>query len=179
MFSVVVFLCLESWAEKPLKKVRPEAEAEAHFLKKDRAQASTVLLESIKKLGPTSEKRKQLSRQLDQFLEMFYTEAAQKIYEQGNSLYAKEPALALEKFEEAKRLEPDNVLVLENIARLNIHSKSCGKASEELKPVLKLNPYRQNALVLMLKAFECSGDLAEAEKFYTTGAPWRLEIHKF
>ncbi len=102
-------------------------------LQKDRAQATTVLLNALKKESKKTLAQKELTMALDQVSKIFYSDKAQQLYELGLSLRSTEPGAALNKLQEASRLEPDNLSIEIALGRQALSSGDCGSTAARLR----------------------------------------------
>ncbi len=94
-------------------------------LQKDRTQAVSILLNAIKKESKRSPAQKEILAALEQVSKVFYSDKAQQLYELALSMKTTDPAMALSKFQEASRLEPENLSIEIALARQSLASNEC------------------------------------------------------
>lgn len=128
--------------------------AENLSLQKDRLQATQILVRALQKEKSLAA-RKELLASLHELSEVLYTEKAQHLFELGESLRLGQPALALERYGEALRLEPGNIAVLRAMARAQLTLGTCDRVSDTAAQGLELNPYSEELLLLRAQALSC------------------------
>lgn len=110
-------------------------------LQQDRLQASQVLVRVIKSEMYNKKAQEELKKTLNDISTLFYTEKTQKFYEYAKSLLRESPVEAAEKFKEAIKVEPDNILILLWMARLAMVTGKCEEASASITKALEVNPF--------------------------------------
>lgn len=158
-----IFSCALLFAAAPPKKKTEGAadlveKARSLSLQRDRAQAVTVLVNGIKREGASSPASRDLKAALHEIGAVFFSDKAQQAYELGLSLRRTDLAQAQAKISEALRIEPDNVQVLAESARLAVIRGDCGAASESMAKQRKWNPYDEQLLLVAAQAAVCSSD---------------------
>ncbi|MES2768376.1 MAG: tetratricopeptide repeat protein [Bdellovibrionota bacterium] len=115
--------------------------AQSLTLQQDRLQASQVLVRVIKSETYNRKAQEELKKTLNNISTLFYTEKTQKFYEYAKSLLRESPAEAAEKFKEAIKVEPDNILILLWMARLAMVTGKCEEANTSITKALEINPF--------------------------------------
>lgn len=115
--------------------------AQSLTLQQDRLQASQVLVRVIKSEGYNKKAQEELKKTLNDISTLFYTEKTQRIFEYAKSLLRESPQESTEKFKEAVKAEPDNILVLLWVARLSMVSGKCDEANTSIIKALEINPF--------------------------------------
>lgn len=135
--------------------------AQALSLQQEREQAAQVLKRAIE--NETAKKAEQeLLKTLFELTTLFYTEKGQSIFEYGRSLFRSSPQEALQKFQEALKLEPSNVSILSEIAKLELFTGKCGDATTTVQKALAQNPYSSDLNLLLAQSLSCSQKNEEA-----------------
>jgi hypothetical protein len=133
-------------------------------LQKDRTQAVGLLVAGIKREGKKGNSAKELLQTLNQVATIFYSDKAQQLYELGISLKFTDPALALTKLQEADRLEPENLSVILELARISIAQNDCDGALGRLKKIKDEVDLLEEAKLVQAQAQICLGQLDEFQK---------------
>lgn len=149
----VVFLIATVWAADPIATAIERAQALA--LKKDRAAAAEVLNQAIEATTPPLKGRARLIESQASIAKMFFTDKGQKLFESGQSAMYENPDIALNQYREAAKLEGDNLLLIDNIARILLAKQDCGGAVQSLEKARTLYPYAAEPAVLELRALVC------------------------
>jgi len=110
-------------------------------LQQDRLQASQVLVRVINSEGYNKKAQEELKKTLNDISTLFYTEKTQRLFEYAKSLLRESQQESSEKFKEAIKAEPDNILVLLWTARLAMISGKCDEASTSVTKALEINPF--------------------------------------
>jgi hypothetical protein len=150
-------------AEKNVSEVKTETytdiieKAQNLALQKDRPQAINILTAAIKKEGRKTRAPKELFTTLDEISTVFFSEKAQQSYELALSLISTDKNLANTKLTEALRQEVDNLLILEEQARLASHT-DCSQGLAQFKRIIEINPYYEPALLGRAQTQICTQD---------------------
>ena len=131
----------------------PTEQAQALALKKNRQEASVVLLKAIGSAAPKS--RAKLVEVLHTLTKVFFTDKGQRLFEAGQAGMFDSPDVALGQLREALKIEDENILILDNIARVQLQKLDCSGALSTLKAARALNPYLPDPAVLELRALIC------------------------
>lgn len=134
----------------------PIEQAHALALLKNRQEASAVLIKAIGSATPKS--RVKLIDVLNTITKVFFTDKGQRMFEAGQAGMFDSPDLALGQFREALKLEDENILILDNIARVQLQKQDCAGALSTLKTARALNPFLPDPAVLELRALVCLKD---------------------
>lgn len=130
--------------------------AENLILQKDRSQAIQVLLNSLQR-----EKNKiatqELKKKIEELGSVFLSDKAQQLFETAVSMKRKDVGQSLQKINEALRVEPDNVQILTESARLLILKGDCTSAQDQILKLYTKNKYDENLLLAMGQIQQCLG----------------------
>lgn len=99
-------------------------------LQKDRPQAVSLLAQALTQGGHSEAGIAEIKKALGSISRLFILEKAQQSYELGISLLKQDPAQASRILRSGLALEPDNLVLLLAIGRLEIAKKDCGAAGE-------------------------------------------------
>lgn len=169
LLSLGVLIGAPGFAKAPFKAESPRdliEKARQLLLQKERVPAISLLATAAQretKNGNTSG-AKTLVGALEEISTAFILDKAQQSYELGLSLIETDPAQALEKFEEAGRMESRNFAVEVAIVRMNIVMGVCSDAAMKARALIALNPYATDAHLVLAQASACLGDLPELRK---------------
>jgi hypothetical protein len=161
-----LFLSSELFAAPPTVKTPAKTETyldvvdKAYNLsiQKERSQATLLLVNAVKKEAKKNPKAiKDLLKALEQIGSVFYSDKTQQLYELGISLRLSDPGLAMQKINDALKLEPDNLSVSLAQMRLQIASGDCGPAVNGAKKAKELNPFSEEIDLVISQAAVCSG----------------------
>ncbi len=130
-------------------------QAQKLALKKNRAEASDLLRHALEEESLSSKSRIKLTEALGQISKMFFTDKGQKIFEAAQSIMWDRPEIALTQFKEALDLEDQNIQILNNVSRLQLHKQDCDGALQTIQTARKLNPFASDSAVLELRALAC------------------------
>jgi hypothetical protein len=133
-------------------------------LQKDRTQAVGLLIAAIKREGKKSSSAKELLQALEKVSTIFYSDKAQQLYELGISLKASDLALALSKLQEADRLEPENMEISLELARLSMAQNDCDAAVTRMKKMKDLTDLLDEPHLVLAQAEACAGQLDDYQK---------------
>jgi len=128
-------------------------QAQALALKKNRQEAAQVLI-SASESSP-GKARVKLMDALTTIAKVFFTDKGQKLYESGQSTMFDNPEGALAQYREALTFEDNNVLILENIARIQLAKQDCDGAATTLQKARQLFPPLNEPAILELRVLVC------------------------
>lgn len=128
-------------------------------LQKNRTQAIDLILGAIQKESKKGQAQRELVQALDQISKIFISDKAQQLYELGLSLKDSDQKLAMNRFNEALRLEPDNSAIEIAITHLQMISNDCGGALSRTAKFTHLFPYVEEWRLVNLQASICDGQL--------------------
>lgn len=126
-------------------------------LQKDRTQSISILINALKREGKKSTGQKELSAALDQVAKVFYGDKAQQLFELAISLKNSDPAVAISKFQEAARLEPENLSIELALARMSLSTGDCDSALNRLVKLKDLGVYLEDVRLATSQAQVCMG----------------------
>lgn len=124
-------------------------------LQQDRTQATQVLVRVIQSEAYNKKAQEELKKTLTNISTMFYAEKTQKLYEYAKSLLRETPQEATEKFNEAIKAEPDNILILLWMTRLSLFLGKCEDANTTVTKALETNPYYPQLQLADLQVKAC------------------------
>jgi tetratricopeptide (TPR) repeat protein len=130
-------------------------------IQKDRLQAISVLVGAARKEYPRGNLPKDLAQALYEVSTVFYTDKGQQLFELGLSLKQMDPAMAQTKLNEALRTEPEHLLVLIELARLQIVLNDCDSALKQIQKIRDKNPYFEDSRLAFAQAALCAGKLGD------------------
>lgn len=153
LFLIYLLVGVRAWAIDPV--VSAIDQAHSLVLKKNRVEACAILSRAWGELPTNSKSRPKIVEALNQVSKMFFTDKGQKIFEAGQASMWDTPDVALSQFKEALALEDQNILILNNVARIQLIKQDCDGAIQSLQTARKLNPVAAEAAVLELRALSC------------------------
>lgn len=127
-------------------------------LQKDRAQAVNILVNAMKREPVQSAGFREMRQALDEISKIFLSDRAQQQYELGLSLRKTDPRQAQARFQEALRMEPENLQIVNELARLQLSQGECEAAHESLTQARRTNPYDEQSLLTSAQAAVCLND---------------------
>lgn len=127
-------------------------------LQKDRTQAVNILVSAIRRESPSSPAAKEMKSVLQDISGFFEGDKAQQVYELALSLRKNDVNQAQAKIAEALRIEPDNLRLLNEAARLLVIKGDCSSAGDAMNRHRKWNPYDEQSLLVAAQAAVCQGD---------------------
>jgi hypothetical protein len=95
---------------------------------------------------------------LEELSSVFYTDKAQAIFSQGESLVDLKTKDAIDKFQEALKLEEGNMSVLKAIARAQLRLDDCRGADATLKSAESYDSVSGEVQLLKLQTLKCQKD---------------------
>ncbi|QDK43698.1 hypothetical protein DOM22_00200 [Bdellovibrio sp. ZAP7] len=132
-------------------------------LQKDRQQALNILNAAIARDSRPLAQAELKKAALD-VAHVFFSDKAQQLYETSLSLKKSDLNQAISKLSEAQRIEPDNLTIIIEAARLQIAKSDCSNAQEGLVKALKLVPFDEDLKLANAQAQACSGSWVEFAK---------------
>jgi hypothetical protein len=130
------------------------ARAQDAAIRKDRAQASSILREALQHTGSRTA-RQRIGEALAQVTRIFFTDQGQRAFETGQTALQDSPEAALPAFREALRLEDGNVAVRLGLARYHLVRQDCAAAASEVAEARRLDPLDGDAAALDLRVMIC------------------------
>jgi len=132
-------------------------------LQKDRSQSITILVNAIKQENARNGNTTELKKALQQVSYLFYSDRAQQTYELALSLKKTDPAQALQKMNEALRMETDNLTLFTENQRMILIKGDCSGALDNVAKVRRQDPFDENLVLLQAQAQACLGNWDEFE----------------
>jgi len=157
LFKLLVFTALisASAAEKINRETYRDliSKAQNLSLQKDRLQATKILTRAA--LKEKGHGKKELIQALTELSEVFYTDKGQQTFELGRSLDEASPVTAIERYNEALGLEPNNTAILKALARSNIAASHCDRGLDSAVQGLSINPFDEELVLLRAQSTVC------------------------
>lgn len=152
MWKVLLFLS-SVWATDPVTTAIEKAQSLA--LKKDRTGAAKVLSQAIDEAAPPLRGRSRLIEAQVGIGKMFFTDKGQKLFESGQSSMYETPEIAMNHYRDSLALEGDNLLLIDNITRIQLAKQDCAAAAQTIQKARALYPYAPEPAVLELRTLIC------------------------
>ncbi len=147
-------------------------------LQKDRQQALNILTSALQK-----ERRApavaELKRTIDEIAHVFFSDKAQQLFESSVSLRKLDLPQATQKMSEASRIEPDNLTIVNELARLQIAKGECKTALETLLTQKKLFPLSEELRLSRAQALACDDKWVEFQKSFDPSGVKKSSLQKF
>jgi tetratricopeptide (TPR) repeat protein len=150
-------------------------QAQALAKKKNRTEACAVLQKSLAEMTPASKSRPKVLEALNQISRLFFTDKGQKEFEAGQATMWDSPDMALSHLKTALAVENDNLLILDNIVRIQLMKQECDAAAGTIASARKINPYSSEAAILELRTLVCQRDFTgfkDKAKSIVTADKW-------
>lgn len=148
-------------------------------LQKDRPQAITILINAIKQENSRNGNTVELKKALQQVSYLFYSDRAQQAYELALSLRKTDLPQALQKLNEALRMEPDNLTLFVETQRVLLIK---GEASTVLENIVKKrvqNPFDENLFLLQAQTQAQLGKWDDYKKTRESGDYKKSLLQKY
>lgn len=158
------FSALTSWAQNKTETYKDIIEKAYNLsLQRDRQQALNILTTAIRRETKPAALT-ELKRTLGDIAGVFFSDKAQQLYEVGVSLRKTDLNQSLAKISEASRIEPDNSVIVAELARLNIAKGDCSNAQDLVTKQLRLSPYEEELKLVSAQASLCQNRYLEVAK---------------
>lgn len=147
-------------------------------LQRDRQQSLNILISALQKENrplPVSEIRKAIT----DISHIFISDKAQQAYESGVFLKKSDLSQALSKLNEALRIEPDNIAIIEEIARVAIAKGESASVTESLLKQNKLILYDEELKLLLAQSYVCQSLWSEYNKLFDPNEFRKNGLQKF
>lgn len=147
-------------------------------LQKDRQQALNILITALQKetrAQPIAELRKAVN----DVAHVFISDKAQQMFEAGISLRKTDLSQALGKLTEASRMEPDNMAILTELARVMMAKGDCSGAQDLATKQVKLLPYDEDLKLTAAQAYVCQSLWVDYGKIYDSAEVRKSLLQKF
>lgn len=132
-------------------------------LQRDRVQACQILTRSMQKESKQQSAYQELRSSLEQLSTVFYTEKAQALYSQSESLFETKPKDSIEKLQEALKLEEGNLTILKTLVRDYIKINDCSSAETYQKNIENFDKLTPEVNLLKLQVQACSKNWSAVE----------------
>lgn len=133
-------------------------------LQKDRSQAINILVNAIKQENARKGDTTELKKALQQVSYLFYSDRAQQAYELALSLRRTDPGQALQKMNEAVRIESDNLTLFNEMQRMILIKGDCSGGLENISKERLQDPFDENLILLQAQAQGCLNQWEEYKK---------------
>ena len=133
-------------------------------LQKDRSQATNILVNAIKQEIARNGNTTELKKALQQVAYLFYSDRAQQAYELGLSVRRTDPHQALQKMNEALRIENDNRTLFNEVQRMVLIKGDCSGALESITKERLQDPFDENLILLQAQAQACLNQWEDFKK---------------
>lgn len=132
-------------------------------LQKDRQQALNILISALQKES-RPQAVQELRKAIGDVAHVFISDKAQQMYEAGISLRKTDLVQALNKLNEAQRIEPDNAAIIEELSRSMIAKGDCSGAQDLLSKQSKLVAYDEELKLSLAQAQVCQAQWLDFSK---------------
>lgn len=133
-------------------------------LQKDRSQAINILVNAIKQEIARNGNTSELKKALQQVAYLFYSDRAQQAYELALSFRRTDPNQALQKMNEALRIENDNRTLFNEMQRMVLIKGDCSTALENVTKERLQDPFDENLILLQAQSQACLSQWEELKK---------------
>jgi hypothetical protein len=128
------------------------------ILQKNRQQSIATLVVGLKRETPNSEAYTNLKQTLHDISTKFLSDKAQQLYELAMSTKWSDPVAAKNQIIEALILEPENVILIAENAKLQIARQDCEGAKNYTAKAIAVNPYAEDLFFVAAQAAICLND---------------------
>lgn len=153
MLYGLAVLTLSVLALDPISSAIDQAQGLA--VKKNRKEACGILQRALVQPSLTVPAKQKLQDSLNQIGRVFFTDKGQKLFETAQSQAFENPDLAVTQYQQALQMEDDNVLILANLAKIQIAKKDCASAAALVERGRALNPYSPELSTVELRTLAC------------------------
>jgi hypothetical protein len=147
-------------------------------LQRDRQQSLNILISALQK-----ETRplhvSEIRKAINDISHVFISDKAQQAYESGISLKKTDLNQALNKLNEALRIEPDNIAIIEDIARASIAKGDCTSVTETVLKQNKLILYDEELKLILAQSYVCQSLWIEYAKLFDVTEIRKSSLQKF
>jgi predicted Zn-dependent protease len=147
-------------------------------LQRDRQQALNILTSAIQR-ETRPQAQNELKKAALDVAHVFFSDKAQQLYETSVSLRKNDLNQALNKLNEAQRIEPDNLAIVTELSRLMIAKNDCSNAQELIAKSLKLVPFDEELKLSNSQALACQGQWLEYAKTFDPAEVRKSAYQKF
>jgi len=135
-------------------------------LQKDRSQSINILVNAIKQENDRNGNTAELKKALQQVSYLFYSDRAQQAYELALSFRRTDPNQALQKMNEALRIESDNLTLFNEMQRMVLIKGECSSALEKISKARLQDPFDEHLILLQGQAHACLKQWEEFKKLH-------------
>ncbi|WP_373998609.1 tetratricopeptide repeat protein [Bdellovibrio bacteriovorus] len=147
-------------------------------LQRDRQQALNILATAIQR-ETRPQAISELKKTTSEVANVFFSDKAQQLFENGVSLRKTDLNQALDKVTEAARIEPDNFSIINEQARLLIAKGDCKNAQENVQKQLKVVSFDEELKLSLAQALICQNRWLDYQKVADTVVIKRSPQQKF
>ncbi|WP_291515923.1 hypothetical protein [Bdellovibrio sp. ArHS] len=147
-------------------------------LQRDRQQALNILATAIQREA-RPQAISELKKTTAEVANVFFSDKAQQLFETGVSLRKTDLNQALDKVNEAARIEPDNFSIVNEQARLLIAKGDCKSAQENVQKQLKTVTFDEELKLSLAQALVCQGRWLEYQKIVDSVFIKKSPLQKF
>jgi hypothetical protein len=133
-------------------------------LQKDRSQAINILVSAIRQENARNGNTTDLKKALQQVSYLFYSDRAQQAYELALSLRRMDLPQAIQRMNEALRIETDNLTLFNEMQRMVLIKGDCSGALETISKERLQNPFDESLILLQAQAQACLNQWEEFKK---------------
>ncbi len=158
IFAPSILLSQNSWSNQKESYKELISKSQNLSLQHDRLQACQVLIRALQKEAKSTPGYLELKASLESLSTLFYTDQAQAIFSQGESLFDTKTKDAIEKYQEALKLEEGNVAILRALARAQLRTDDCRGAESTIKSAETYDSGSAEIYLLKLQSYQCRKD---------------------
>lgn len=147
-------------------------------LQKDRQQALNILISALQKESRPPAVA-EIKKAVDEISHIFFSDKAQQLYESGVSLRKTDLPRSIDKLLEASRIEPDNVAIVAELARVMIARNDCKNAQEVVQKQLRVVKFDEELKLTLAQAYACQGKWVEYQKIFESSAAKKSPFAKY
>lgn len=136
-------------------------------LQKDRQQALNILANAVQKeTRPAA--INELKKTVGELAHIFFSDKAQQLFEAGVSLRKSDLNQAYDRLSEASRMESDNFLIVNELARIMMAKGDCKNAQELVQKHLALIKFDEELKLSLAQSLACQKKWSEYQKIFET-----------
>lgn len=145
-------------------------------LQKDRRQALNILANALRK-ETNQQNINELKKTAIEISNTFLSDKTQQMYETGFSLLKTDLPGALEKIQDALRLEPDNSVIINQLARILIVKNDCKSSQELIQKQLLVVSFDEDLKLSLAQALICQAKWSEYQRVHDS-VPVKKNVNK-
>lgn len=157
-FTALFFFFTSAIAQKKVAVESSAAvieRAQNLILQKDRHQALSLLARALQRESGKGQSQAELKRASIEMSRLFLSDKTQQAYEVALSLRRLEPAQAQARLQEVLKQEPENALIVLELAQVHILRSECNQALELIERTLALIPFDEELILAQVQALVC------------------------